>query len=329
MKFDAVRAIRRSVACVVAVYCLSASPGWGQEPQLKDLPPEVSGQSPQKKPGVPTPDSREGRAAPEGSEPEAPPQTGHSLLHSVDLLVRAQAQRLLDLTTAGNGDNATAIVGRFQLQTEYRDLRGNQAILRNVARVDLPIGERFLIRMDVPFYNARFTPSDASHTWTGGLGDVFIRLGARVYNTPALQLFAGSEVVFPTSDEDELGRKKYSLGPGIAISAPIPEWGAMLFWRFQHIVSVGGDPSEKDVDQTRLRFRFAKPLSANWWVHAEPEIRIDWTNGAKTAVLSQFEIGRRLDDHWRLFMRPAVGVTNNDVPGAYDWFIRFGVRYMF
>jgi hypothetical protein len=28
-------------------------------------------------------------------------------------------------------------------------------------------------------------------------------------------------------------------------------------------------------------------------------------------------------------MRPAVGITNLDVPGAYDWFIRFGVRYMF
>ena len=181
----------------------------------------------------------------------------------------------------------------------------------------------------MPFYNATFDPAHASSTWVSGLGDVFVRMGYLAYNTPSLRVLVGGDVVFPTSEKDELGKSKYSLGPGFAISAPVPEWGVMLFWRFQQLVSVGGDPSTRDVDLTRLRFRFSKPLSEKWWVHAEPEIRIDWTNGAKTAVLSQFEIGRKLDDHWRLFMRPAVGISGNDVPGAYDWFIRIGVRYMF
>jgi hypothetical protein len=317
--------------------CLAAPLGWGQEPQLEDLPPEVSGQKKksaggaeppgQTKQGIPPTDGHEGRTESEGGEPEAP-QTRHPLMFPVDLL-RAQVQRTLDRITAENGNNATAIVGRFQFQTEYRDLHGNRAALRNVARLDLPIGERFLIRTDVPFYYAKFNPSDASNTWVSGVGDIFVRMGALVYDTPGLRLFAGGDVIFPTANTDETGRSKYSVGPGIAISAPLPEWGVMLFWRFQQVVSVGGDPSAQDVDYTRLRFRFAKPLSPDWWVHAEPEIRIDWANAAKTAVLSQFEIGRKLDGHWRLFMRPAIGVSGNDVPGAYDWFIRFGVRYMF
>jgi hypothetical protein len=246
----------------------------------------------------------------------------------VDLL-REQAQRLLDRITAENGINPTAIIGRFQLQTEYRDLRDSRAQWRNVARADLPIGERFLIRTNVAYYNAAFKPSDPSHTWQSGLGDVYVRLGALVYDTPALRLFVGGDVIFPTADNDELGRSKYSVGPGFAVSAPVPEWGMALFWRFQHVVSVGGDPSEADVDYSRFRFRFARPLSETWWVHAEPEVRIDWTNGARTAVLSQFEVGRKLDDRWRLFMRPAVGLTRTDVPGSYDWLVRFGVRYMF
>lgn len=316
MKFDAVRAIRRAVAYVVVMLCLSASPGWGQDPRPEQ--PEESGPAGQTEQGAPPTGGR---------EPETP-QTSHPLMRPVDLL-RAQAQQLLDRITAENGNNETAIVGRFQLQTEYRDLHGNQAALRNVARVDLPIGQKFLIRTDVPFYYAKFNPSDASNTWVSGVGDIFVRMGALVYDTPGLKLLAGGDVIFPTANTDETGRSKYSVGPGIAISAPVPELGVMLFWRFQQVVSVGGDPSAQDVDYTRLRFRFSKPLSANWWVHAEPEIRIDWANGAKTAVLSQFEIGRKLDNHWRLFMRPAVGVTNNDVPGAYDWFIRLGVRYMF
>jgi hypothetical protein len=318
--------------------CLAAPLGWGQEPQLEDLPPEVSGQKKQSaegaeppgqtKQGIPPTDGHEGRTESEGGEPEAP-QTRHPLMFPVDLL-RAQVQRTLDRITAENGNNETAIVGRFQLQTEYRDLRdSNQALLRNVARFDIPIGDRFLIRTDVPFYNARFTPSDASSTWSDGLGDIFIRMGALVYDRPGMKLFAGGDVIFPTAEQDELGQNKYSLGPGIAISAPVAEWDLMTFFRFQHIVSIGGDPSEKDVDLTRLRFRFSKSLSEKWWVHAEPEVRIDWNTKASTAVLSQFEIGRRLDHHWRLFMRPAVGITGNDVPGSYDWFIRLGVRYMF
>lgn len=297
--------------------CLTAAPGWGEGSKPDRL--EESGLA-----GRP---EQSGGATP--GTPAEPPPARHPLMVPVDLL-REQAQRTLDRITAENGTNETAIVGRFQLQTEYRDLRdSNQAQLRNVARFDLPIGDRFLVRTDVPFYNARFTPSDASSTWSGGLGDVFIRMGALVYDTPGLKLFAGGDVIFPTSESDELGTNKYSLGPGIAISAPVPEWGMVTFFRFQHIVSVGGDPGEKDTELTRLRFRFSKPLSENWWVHAEPEVRIDWNSKATTAVLSQFEIGRKLDHHWRLFMRPAVGITGNDVPGAYDWFIRFGVRYMF
>lgn len=308
---------RQVLAYTIAVFCLAATPAWGQSPQPDR--PEESG------PAGPT---EQGSSPTDGREPEAP-QTSHPLMLPVDLL-RAQAKQSLDRITAENGNNETAIVGRFQLQTEYRALRDtNQVQWRNVARADLPIGERFLIRTDVPFYNARFTPSDASNTWTGGLGDVFIRMGALVYHTPGLKLVVGGDVIFPTAEQDELGQNKLSLGPGFAISAPLPQWGIMLFWRFQQIVSVGGDPSQRDVDLTRLRFRFAKPLSPNWWVHAEPEIRLDWTQKGKTALLSQFEIGRKLDHHWRLFMRPAVGFSGDNVPGAYDWFIRFGVRYMF
>jgi hypothetical protein len=307
----------RTVACAVAMLCLTAASGWGQG--SKPDRAEESGQAGRPEQSAPPTAER---------EPEAP-QTGHPLVRLADSL-RAQAQRTLDRIAAENGNNETAIVGRFQVQTEYRDLRdSNQALLRNVARFDIPIGDRFLIRTDVPFYNARFTPSDASSTWSDGLGDIFIRMGALVYDSPGMKLFAGGDVIFPTSEQDELGQNKYSLGPGIAISAPVAEWDLMTFFRFQHIVSIGGDPSEKDVDLTRLRFRFSKSLSENWWVHAEPEVRIDWNSKASTAVLSQFEIGRKLDHHWRLFMRPAVGITGNDVPGSYDWFIRLGVRYMF
>lgn len=303
------------------MFCLTATPGEGQDAQA-DRPDQ---------PGITVPteqdvSERERRPSSEDGAHKRAAAEPHNV--PADQL-RVQTKGLLDRITASQGNNETAIVGRFQLQTEYRDLHDNQAAWRNVARLDLPIGQKFIIRTDVPFYYAKFKPGDASNTWVSGLGDIFIRIGVLVYNSPGLKLFAGSDVIFPTANSDETGRDKYSVGPGIAISAPVPEWGMVLFWRFQQVVSVGGNPSTQDVDYTRLRFRFVKPLPNGWWVHAEPELRIDWTNGAKTAVLSEFEIGLKLDVHWRLFMRPAVGIWGDTVPGSYDWFIRIGVRYMF
>ena len=303
-----------SLVLAFAVSILMVAPGWGDEPSLERLH-EAQRTTP---------------ANVDASTTQEPETTAPGLGLSPKERLRLLTQRFLDRITSSQGTNATAIIGRFQVQTEYRDLRaGDQAEWRNTARVDLPIGRRFLIRADVPYYNARFDQSDPSHTWVSGLGNAFIRMGALVYDAPALKVFAGGDVGFPTADSGELGNEKYTLGPGFAIGAPVPDWGIMLFWRFQQVVSVGGDPDTREVDYSRFRFRFVKPLSEDWWVHAEPEVRIDWTRGARTAVLSQFEIGRKMDKHWRLFTRPAVGFSGDHVPGTYDWFIRFGVRYMF
>ena len=60
--------------------------------------------------------------SPATKDPESP-TTGQQLSPADRLHV--VFQQLLDRITASNGNNETAIVGRFQLQTEYREVRSN------------------------------------------------------------------------------------------------------------------------------------------------------------------------------------------------------------
>ena len=56
---------------------------------------------------------------------------------------------------------------------------------------------------------------------------------------------------------------------------------------------------------------------------------MDWANNRKTVLNLQGEIGHRLDDHWRLFIQPGVGLAGKDTPLGLDWTVQAGVRWMF
>jgi hypothetical protein len=56
---------------------------------------------------------------------------------------------------------------------------------------------------------------------------------------------------------------------------------------------------------------------------------VDWNNERKTVVNLQGEIGHRLDDRWRLFVQPGVGLVGKDTPLGLDWTVQVGVRWMF
>jgi hypothetical protein len=84
------------------------------------------------------------------------------------------------------------------------------------------------------------------------------------------------------------------------------------------------------VQYTKLGLEFMTTWANNlWWTTIEPDLYVDWKQQGKTAMNLEFEVGRRLGDHFRVWLRPAVGLWGTGVPGAYDWFTQFGIRYMF
>jgi hypothetical protein len=264
------------------------------------------------------------------AQPDVPaetPQTESKRQPSKGAL-QTMSDRLLNVVTADNGQNAAAVVGRVQLSTEYRDRGGGGVQFESVARVDIPLGERFVVRTDLPFL--WFDPQTSGSTSMTGFGDFSMRLGGQVWRTPGFTLLAGGDIIFPTAGSPDLGRGKYQIGPGIAVSVPVSGINSVVFPTFQHITSVGGDPSRNDVNYTRLRASLDTPWFNNqWWTSFEPNLFIDWNQKSRTAMNLEFEVGKRLGEHFRAWVRPAVGLWGTGVPGAYDWYTQVGIRYIF
>ena len=264
------------------------------------------------------------------AQPDAPvetPQT-ESKPRPPEGAVRTMYDRLLNVVTADNGQNAAAIVGRVQFSSEYRRRRDGGVLLENVARVDIPLWERFIVRTELPFL--WLDPQRSGSTSMTGFGDFSLRLGGQVWRTPGFTLLAGGDIIFPTASSPDLGRGKYQIGPGIAVSIPVSGINSVVFPTFQHITSVGGDPSRNDVNYTRLRASLDTPWFNNqWWTSFEPNLFIDWNQQGKTAMNLEFEVGKRLGEHFRAWVRPAVGLWGTGVPGAYDWYTQVGIRYIF
>ena len=65
-------------------------------------------------------------------------------------------------------------------------------------------------------------------------------LGAKIWEWPAFTAFFEFQIVFPTAGNDNLGRGKYQLVPGLTMSLSISVLDTAFFPGIQQAVSVGG-----------------------------------------------------------------------------------------
>ena len=297
-----------------------------------DLPEEsgpASAQPPSVAPGKHAAEAKSEETPKPKAAPEAPQETPQveSRRKPLREAISKITDRLLKLQTGDLGINGTAIIGRAQLSTEYRDRRDGSVQLENVARVDVPIIDRFILRADVPYL--WFDPNTVGGSTQTGFGDVTFRVGGQVWRAPGFTVLAGTDIVFPSASHSDLGRGKYQVGPGVQLAIPIAGMNSVLQPFGQHIVSIGGDSSRKDVNYSKMKIGLDTPWGQHWWTTVEPNFFIDWTQNAKTAMNLEFEVGRKLGDHYRVWLRPAVGLWGIGVPGSHDWFTQVGIRYMF
>ena len=241
-----------------------------------------------------------------------------------ELLLRALSDSAKD-----TGTSDTAFRPRIQLQYEHTDKRGPSVEEKATLRIDRPLfGDRVLLRVDVPFYQ-QLDPNKPRETIGNGAGDVLFRTGARLVERPGFSFFAGTDVIFPTGTLAAGGKGKYQLAPGVVVEMPIPEINTVLYPFVQHFQSVGGDPSKRDVNYTKFRSKVYTIWGKQWWSSFEPTWIVDWTRSNKTALNLEFEVGRKLGEHYRTWVKPGVGLWGDDVINSYDWQLEAGVRYLF
>jgi len=300
-------------------------PVWGQEQPMAQEEGDAKSA-----PGVrPALEESDGTLEPDQAGPPRdprflPPRLRPRLLSEEE---REEAERLKRLA-ARFGIDPTAIVGRVQMTAQYQNLPQGAHASDAVFRVDLPFRKNWLLRVDLP-YLKWVDPNRPGVADIRGLSDMVVGAGWRAYNTPEYAVFLGVVSTLPTAAETNLGFGKYNVGPILATARFLPNWNSMLFGIFQHLTTVGGDQARRDVSLTKYTLQLDTLLIERWWTIVQGAWQVDWQRGGKTSMTLEFEAGRNVVGRWGVFVSPGVGVWGRDLPGAYDWKVEAGVRYVF
>lgn len=250
--------------------------------------------------------------------------------------VRRQLKRTLAILSAENGTDPTAVIGQLSPRTRYQSREKDQRI-QEIFRATLPLSPTWLLRVDAPF--TYLDPKTSDEQSVAGLGDVRVRFGGRVLHTDDGSILLGTEIYFPTATNSRLGSGEFRVGPTVVGSYHLADWRSTAYIWVEYLTGVSGQIGEgfrnglsaddSSTNEVRIRNRFNTVWTKTWWSFVESRLFIDLEKNSKTGAVLVFEGGRRLDKHWRVYLRPEVGLWGRSVPGAFDYGVELGVRYMF
>ena len=194
--------------------------------------------------------------------------------------------------------------------------------------VDLPLQRDYVLRVEAPFLQSSI-PSRTGTTTAHGFSDLGVTLGWRGYNTPEYAFLIGINATFPTATETKVGVGKYTLGPIIATAWFIPKWESFLIGVLTQQVSVGGDSDRKSINISRASLRINTIWVEKWWSVVEAGWMVNWRRSMRGNMNLELEIGRNVVGKWGVFIRLGTGFFGQDLPGAYSWNIKGGIRHIF
>ena len=225
------------------------------------------------------------------------------------------------------GTDPTAINGYYQLEYGHNSFTNNLRTDSLTAEARLPITPNWIVRVTMPYVWADL--DQPRGFTTNGASDLLVRTGHRLYASPNVALFIGTDVTFPTGSNDRLSTGKYTLGPAGAVAVPLARMRSLFFTIVQDFNSVGGDPSRRDIHFMRVSSAVNTIWSERWWTLASMEWDMDWNRNRKTTMNLLGEVGHRFDNHWNLFVSSGAGVVGQDSFLGVDWTVQAGVRWVF
>ena len=175
----------------------------------------------------------------------------------------AEERRRLSAAAAAFGTDPTAIIGYYQLTYGHNTFTNNLRLDTATAEVRLPITPNWLLRVTLPYVWADL--NQPRGFTTNGPSDTVVRTGGRLYASPNVALFVGTDASIPTAAKKELGTGKYTLGPGGAVAVPMPRARSLFFTVIQDFNSVGGDPSRANIHFMQVQSAVNTIWSERWW----------------------------------------------------------------
>lgn len=238
-----------------------------------------------------------------------------------------EERKRLSASAKAFGTDPTAINGYYELTYGHTAFANNLRVDTATAEARLPITPNWVVRVTMPYVWADL--NQPRGFTTNGAGDLLVRMGGRLYASPNLAVFLGSDATFPTGSNDRLSTGKYTLGPGGALAVPLPRLSSLLFIFGQDFNSVGGDPSRANLHFMRVTSAFNTIWSQRWWTTASMEWDMDWNGNRKTTMNLLGEVGHRFDQHWNVFVSSGAGVMGRETFLGLDWTVQAGVRWVF
>jgi len=236
-------------------------------------------------------------------------------------------RKRLSAAAAAFGIDPTAIIGLYQLQYGHSTFTNNLRIDSATASIRLPITPNWLFSVNMPYVWADL--DESGQFPLRGASDMTTRTGGRIFVNEDVALFVGFDASFPTASETQLGTGKYTFGPGIGLSAPLPRLRSLFLLVAEDFNSVGGDPSRTDIHFTQVQSTVNTIWTERWWTAAVMTWEVDWNNRRKTTMDLLGQVGYQFDNHWNVYAGPGVGVVGKDTFLGLDWTVLAGVRWVF
>lgn len=238
-----------------------------------------------------------------------------------------EERKRLSAAAASFGTDPTAIIGYYELVYGHNEYVSPLRLDTATAVVQLPITPNWLVRVMVPYVWADL--NGPRGFTTNGVGDMVVRTGGRLYSSPNVALFIGTDASFPTAANDRLGTGKYTLGPGGAVGVPLPRIRSLFYTLVQDFNSVGGDPRGGKIHYMQVQSILNTIWSEHVWSRAFMTWDMDWEQNRKTTMNLQGEVGYQFYKQWSAFVGYGAGVVGRDTFLGLDWQAQAGVRWVF
>ena len=222
------------------------------------------------------------------------------------------------------GQDITKPLSRFDIRLKFQQTTGNYDTAMTTLRLDVPFkfknGWQLATRFDLPLVRSDVPSRDNPRgDYEFGTGDVLTQFlliappkGRRAYAF-------GTQVLFPTGSQDQMGTGKYQLVPTVAAVYYPESWSKGSFAGI--MIRDGFDFAGKD-DRKHIHELYVQPLinfnlPERWFVTFAPEMKMNWLDDNKWFVPFDVTLGKMINKSTVVSLEFKQAVINDY--DLYDW----------
>lgn len=217
---------------------------------------------------------------------------------------------------------------RIELRANVQEQHSGAYRTRVIPRFEYAVSKELSLRLETPVVS--YDPDSSGANSETGFGDLLVRVSYRAVRRQGYAVVTALEATFDTASDEFLGTGKYVLSPLAFAAIAVPKMRSTFFTGAQQYVSVAGDSDRQDINYTQLRtILLTRWPKQRMYTVVDGQYFIDWERDARFGVLLEGEVGRFLSKNVALWLRPGVGIYDNDLPQVYKWNVEVGFRYIF